>query len=280
MSAAPESTHSTVSLAPRPQPLVASAPAPPPAAASAPVPAPVLLNPLRVPMPLVLASTGSGVGAVAGEVVEEVEEVVGEVFHFFQHGAEALGHTVHHLQVVHALERLENMPLDQVVDLAQLKAALHPVVAATPSDGAGAGEGAGAYLSEEGWAAARELDAALDGVAGWRLREVVDTGRLAEALEDVPVSGSLNQRTLQREAGRIRRTLHWQALAEAVRPEPLRRALEALGGGKGSPFSELDIRAAVAALRMDVVQRALAPAPPPAAAKHSLEAGGMWTWEM
>lgn len=96
--------------------------------------------------------------------------------------------------------------------------------------------------------AAQRLDVALDSVAQWQLRDVLDVGRLADALQDVPYSGQLDSRALQREAPRLRRAVHWGALAEAVRPPALRQALSAMGaahGGEGGARSERSWRGSV-----------------------------------
>ncbi|KXZ43829.1 hypothetical protein GPECTOR_79g108 [Gonium pectorale] len=241
---------------------------------------------LAAPPPLastaaVAAGAASGAVTVAG-VVEEAEELAVEVFNFFQHSVEAMETTVHHLQarVTHALERLENVPLNQLVDVEQLKVAMHPA-SSTGAAAGEAGEAAVAVVSSPSSAAAhRQLDAALDGVASWKLRDVVDVHKLANALQDVPVSDPLDERLLNREALRIRRFVHWDTVAEAVRAQPLRKALAAMSGRSGNPFTELDIRAAVGAVRVDAVRAVLAP-PKPAqpAHSHSLESSGMWTWE-
>ncbi|GLI69426.1 hypothetical protein VaNZ11_014035 [Volvox africanus] len=218
-----------------------------------------------------LASTASA----AAVVVEEAEEIAREVLTFFQHSAEVVGSTVHHLQVVHALERLEEMPLNQVVDLELLKAALHPT---------GSAISIGSVYDEDVSSSevTRQLDAALDSVADWQLRDVVDVGRLADALQDVQYSGPLDSRALQREGPRLRRAVHWEAVAESVRPSELRQALKALGSTHrgGSPFSELDIRVAVAAVRMDAVRQVLSPSKEAhQGPSRSLESSGMWTWD-
>ncbi|GLC40307.1 hypothetical protein PLESTB_001516700 [Pleodorina starrii] len=279
-------------LAPEPAMATVMGVAQAPAAATSSAPASssrsqLLPMPLAAPPPLASTAASAAASAVSGAVlvVEEAEELVLDAVHFFQHGVEAVGSTVHHLQVVHALERLESMPFNQVVDLELLKAAMHPAPSLYDAeyDGDDGDRAAAATASTAASdAAARRLDAALDSVAGMRLREVVDVGKLADALQDVQLSGPLDGRSLQREAIRLRRSVHWEAVAEAVRPAELRRALSALGAVHrgGSPFSEMDIRAAVSAVRMDVVRQVLTP--PKSAPKfstHSLESSGMWTWE-
>ncbi|KAG2441596.1 hypothetical protein HXX76_003217 [Chlamydomonas incerta] len=212
----------------------------------------------------VLANTATAPG-----LVEEAEELALGVFQFFQHSAESVGSTVHHLQVVHALERLEGMPLQQVVDLRLLKSAIHPTASVAEAADAGA-------AAER----AAQLDYALDSVCDWRLRDVVDVNKLADALQDVPTSDwVLDSRQLQRDAGNIRRAVHWEKVSEAVRPQQLRQALAVLGGGAGgSPFAELDMRTAVSAVRMEAVRHVLHPAQD-AARGRSLESSGMWTWD-
>ncbi|GIL74682.1 hypothetical protein Vretimale_2320 [Volvox reticuliferus] len=216
------------------------------------------------------ASTSSA----AAVVVEEAEELARDVVSFFQHSVEVVGSTVHHLQVVHALERLEAMPLNQVVDLELLKAAMHPTDSSHDIDKDYDEDASGSGVT-------RQLDAALDSVAEWQLRDVVDLGRLADALQDVQYSGPLDSRALQREGPRLRRAVHWEAVTESVRPLELRQALKALGSTHrgGSPFSELDIRAAVASVRMDAVRQVLSPSKPAQGPSRSLESSGMWTWE-
>eukprot|EP00198_Chlamydomonas_reinhardtii_P008921 XP_001698258.1 predicted protein [Chlamydomonas reinhardtii] len=179
---------------------------------------------------VVLATTTTAPG-----LVEEAEELALGVFQFFQHSAEAVGNGVHHLQVVHALERLEGMPLEQVVDVQLLKSAIHPTAM---------------------------LAAAADD-------------------EDVPTSDwVLDGRLLQRDAGAIRRAVHWDKVSEAVRPQQLRRALEVLGGGAGgSPFAELDMRTAVSAVRLEAVKHVLHPVEE-AARGRSLESSGMGVWKL
>ncbi|KAG2451963.1 hypothetical protein HYH02_003736 [Chlamydomonas schloesseri] len=229
---------------------------------------------VALPAPaLVLANTSTAPG-----LVEEAEELALGVFQFFSHSAEAVGSTVHHLQVVHALERLEGMPLEQVVDLRLLKSAIHPTTSALAAAGADGGDEGGAAAAAAERAAM--LDSALDSVSDWRLRDVVDVNKLADALQDVPTSDwVLDSRQLQRDAGTIRRAVHWEKVSEAVRPQQLRRALAVLGGGAGgSPFAELDMRTAVSAVRLEVVQHVLHPVEPPSRGR-GLESSGMWTWE-
>lgn len=193
-----------------------------------------------------------------------MEAAGGELFHWLQHGAEAMGQQVHHLQLVHALERLERVPFEQVVDVSLLKVALHPPGAlplppADPTDALALDPSRLAAL-----AAAQQLDAALDAVAPLPLGEVIRVDRFAEVVQDVPYEGPLNSRSLQAAAPRIRRAAHWEQLAGAVRHPGLREALGALGGTEGSAFAELDVRAAVSALRMDTVLRVLQPPRPQA----------------
>ncbi|EFJ46690.1 hypothetical protein VOLCADRAFT_105435 [Volvox carteri f. nagariensis] len=256
-------------------------------AAAQPTPRPLLPNLMLAPPPLASTAVTSN-GAAA--VIEEAEEIVMDVVHFFQHSVEAVESTVHHLQVVHAMERLEGMPLNQVsggrgegaaqlkpavVDLELLKAAMHPASSSL--------YGMTEYDEEQ--LVNSRLDSALDSVAQWQLRDVVDVGKLANALQDVQYSGPLDSRSLQREAPRLRRAVHWEAVAEAVRPPVLRQALNALAEparrGAAGPFSELDIRTAIAAVRMDVVRDVLSPPKPSSQQSrvHSLDSSGLWTWD-
>ncbi|GFR46314.1 hypothetical protein Agub_g7879 [Astrephomene gubernaculifera] len=298
--------------------------------ASAPAPAPAALS--------TVTAADVAIEAVE-EAVMEMQQAASGALHFFERGFHAVESSVHHLQLLHALERLQDMPLGEVVDLGQLKAALHPPAApaaapaaaapaaaapaaAAPAAAAPAGDSpdAGPAPTAAGGsdeqqqqqpqeepasnpelqqqqqrvaAAVAEVHAALEGVAGWRLGQVVDVGRLADALQDVPPpSDPLAPRALLRVAPAIRHRVHWGQLAGAVKHQALRQALLDLAASSGeedSPFAGLDVRAAVSAVRMDVVRQVLRPPSAPVSygdgderrgGPKSLEGSGLWTWEV